>query len=40
MSDGTWASEVESEVPLTTNSDELNHRWVVLAEEKHQVYVE
>ena len=25
---------------LTTNSDELNHRCVALAEEKHQVYIE
>ena len=40
MSDEILASEAGSEVSLTTHSDELNHRWVALTEEKHQVYLE
>ena len=37
MSDETHAG---SEVPIIANSDNLNHRWVTLAEEKHQVHLE
>ena len=37
MSDETCAG---SEVPIIANSDNLNHRWVTLAEEKHQVHLE
>ena len=40
MSDETQASEARSEVSLIANSDKLDHRWVTLAEEKHQVYLE
>ena len=29
-----------SEISIIANSDNLNHRWVTLAEEKHQVHLE